>query len=157
NDVDWSTSRIAYQVKAMLENAELSIGKARQLTDSALLSRTDKQHSDLRDTIGEIKKRWESAQLPKDLRRLAVTISEMTWLLRMRAAELGAAVDEATEAGQGAKTLNLSPYGAILASLIRKRGAALFEPLGLPKNRDDLFVPLEVELPTLTADVSKHI
>ena len=41
DDVNWATSRITYQVKATLENAELSIAEARRLTEAAMLDKTD--------------------------------------------------------------------------------------------------------------------
>ena len=63
--VDWSGSRIAYQVKAMLENAELSIGEAKKLAASAMMNRVDQECKDLRMMIEEIKKRWEPNHLPK--------------------------------------------------------------------------------------------
>jgi hypothetical protein len=156
DDVDWSASRIAYQAKAMLENAELSIGGAKKLTDSAMLSRCDRESSDLRDTIAEIRRRWAPDQLPKVLRRLALNISHLGRLLRLGREEVWAALEEATEAGEGAKTLDLSPYGAMLASLIRRRGAGLFGPLAKP-GRDALFVPLEVELPPLPDAARRRI
>ena len=59
--------------------------------------------------------------------------------------------------GEGAKTLNLSPYGAIVASLVRKRGAALFDPLGERWNKRLLFVPLEISLPDLPDAVQRML
>jgi ppGpp synthetase/RelA/SpoT-type nucleotidyltranferase len=65
--VDWAMSRIAFQVKAMLEHAELSIGEARRLTNATLLNRSDRDSEQLQKTIEDIKSRWKPEQLPKDL------------------------------------------------------------------------------------------
>ncbi|WP_088259358.1 hypothetical protein [Fimbriiglobus ruber] len=158
DDVDWSGSRIAYQVKAMLENAELSIAEAQTLATSAMLNRIDGECKGLRIMIGEIKKRWEPARLPKDLRRLAQTLGELLQALDMSFNDMWAFVDEATAAGEGAKTLNLSPYSAVVAALLRKRGAAtLFGPLGKPWNKRSLFVPLEIDLPALPDAVQRKL
>jgi hypothetical protein len=157
DEVDWASSRIAYQVKAMLENAELSIGEARKLTDSTMLNRTDRRCSSLRTMIEQIQKRWEPAVLPKDLRRLAENIDGLCRALRLTPETLWAAVDEATAMGEGAKTLNLSPYAVVVASLIRKQGANLFEPLSQPECRDTIFVANEIELPTVAQAAMKRI
>jgi hypothetical protein len=155
--IDWPSSRIAYQVKAMLENAELSIGEAKRLTDSAMLNRNTRANMNLTELIEAIKSRWGSSQLTTDLRRLGQNVAQLMRALRLDAVELWAAVDEATAAGEGAKTLNLSPHGAILAALIRKRGPGLFTPLAHPKSRDAVFVPLEVDLPALAPTITNKI
>jgi hypothetical protein len=156
-EIDWSTSRIAYQVKAMLENAELSIGSAKKLTDSEMLKKVDKASTSLTLTITAIKSRWKEANLPTDLRRLAQNIEGLAKVLRIEHESIWEAVDEATAAGYGAETLDLSPYAAVVAALIAKRGAALFNSLAHPKCRDHLFVPLEVELPSLSREVMQRI
>ncbi len=149
DDVDWASSRIAFQVKAMLEHAELSIGEAKRLTASAMLNKTDSKCADLRRMIEELRKRWDVTQLPQDLRRLAQNVDELIWILKLDFSELWKTVDEATAAGEGAKTLNLSPYGSIMAALIRKHGSELFKSLAHPKSRASLFVAGEIDLPTL--------
>jgi ppGpp synthetase/RelA/SpoT-type nucleotidyltranferase len=157
DDVDWPTSRIAYQVKAMLDNAELSISEAKKLTTSTMLSKCDEEHADLRDVINDIKGRWEANLLPKDLRRMAITLQELSWKLRISFKDIWGILDEATAAGEGAKTVNLSPYAAVLAALLAKRGGAVFNPLGRPELRGSLFVPLEIELPSLPGNVMARI
>jgi len=157
DDVDWATSRIAFQVKAMLENAELSIAEARRLTNSSLLDRSDRDCQQLRRTIEEIKERWKPEQLPKDLRRLAQNILDMSKLLKIPITDIWTALAEASAVGGGAETLNLSPHSAIVSALVRKHGPKLFNPLGKPDCRRALFVPLEVDLPALPASVSEHV
>lgn len=157
DDIDWPASRIAYQVKAMLENAELSIGEAKTLTASAMMARTDWDSYDLRRVIAEVKARWDPAALPKDLRRLGQIIMELSRTLRVKWDDLWAALDEATERGEGAKTLNLSPYGALVEALIGKFGAKLFQPLGHPKNRQYLFIPEEIAIPNLSDEINHYV
>ncbi len=157
DDVDWPACRIAFQVKAMLENAELSIGEAQKLTTSAMLDRIDYEFTDLKEAIAKLKARWTADRLPKDLRRLAQTICDLAETLRIKVDDIWAALDAATHAGAGVNTLDLSPYGATLAALIAARGAPLFEPLSHPKCRESVFVPAEVDLPVLHADAYDHI
>jgi hypothetical protein len=157
DEVHWSMNRIAYQVKAMLENAELSISAATKLPDSSMLCKTDRSVADLRFVIAELKARWEPALLPADLRRLALNLTELSKALRISLPEIWDAVDKATADGQGAKTLNLSPYGATMSALIREHGGGIFDPLAHPKCRDVLFVPWEIELPAIADGAEKHI
>jgi len=153
--IQWSTSRIAYQVKAMLENAELSIGEARTLTGSPALDRTDNECRDIQRTIADITARWERIKLPTDLRRLAQNVLELSYSLERPMEEIWGAVGEATEMGAGANTLNLSPYASIIDSLIRKFGVSVFNPLGL--NNRSVFVPDEIDLTGLPPAVAKRI
>lgn len=155
--VDWPSSRIAYQVKAMLENAELSIGEARKLTTSAFLNRNTRDNMHLTEVIEAIKTRWASSLLPVDMLRLAQNIVDLLRSLRIEATDLWTALDEATASGEGAQLVNLSPHGSIIAALLRKRGPDLFTALSHPRSRDRVFVPLEVELPILADSVNSKI
>ncbi len=157
DDVDWPSSRIAYQVKAMLENAELSIGQAKNPTASAMRARTDGESANWRQLIAGVKARWGAAALPKVLRRLAQIIMKVRSTLDITWDDLWAAFDEATGREEGANTLNLSPYGALLEALITKCGPDLFNPLGHPKNRQYLFIPAEIVVPDLPKKISQFI
>jgi ppGpp synthetase/RelA/SpoT-type nucleotidyltranferase len=157
DDVDWPASRIAYQVKAMLENAELSIGAAQKLSDSAMIDRTNDQFGELKHLIQEIRSRWEPERLPKDLRRLAEIICDLSYILNIKLDDIWGAVDEASSKGAGAKTLDLSPYSATIAALISQRGANLFEPLEHYRNKRSIFVPTEIDLPDISAAAARFI
>lgn len=157
DDVDWAESRIAFQVKAMLEHAELSIGEARKLSGAKLLGRCDRRHSELKETIKKIASLWESAQLPADLKRLAENIINLARLLRLSLDDIWSAVDSATTEGLGAKLLHLSPYSAVIDSLIRKRGKDVFRPLGNSSVRGSIYIPEEIILPEMDAAVKDRI
>jgi hypothetical protein len=115
DEVNWGTSRIAYQVKATLENVELSIAEARKLTDAALLKKSDKSSDFLLITIKNICARWNRDQLPKDLRRMALNLTETVRLLGLDFAEVWKFLDEDTAKGSGTNILNLSPHGIVLS------------------------------------------
>ena len=157
DDVDWAESRIAFQVKAMLEHAELSIGEAKRLSEAKLLGRCDKVNLELKETIMAIKDRWQPDQLPTDLKRLAENIVNLSRSLELKPDELWRVVDEATHNGSGAKLLNLSPYAATLDALFNAKGQALFDSLGKYYIKNSIFVPDEITLPNLPADVMKKI
>ena len=158
DEVSWGASRVAFQVKAMLENAELSIGAAKQLTECELLDRADEQTRVLAATIAAIRDRWtEPASLPRNVQRLAQNILDLAFRLRLELDAVWQIVDAATGRGRGAKLLDLSPYGAIIDALVSANGAALFRPLMHEKNRRYVFVPGEVPLPHLSAAAKRWI
>lgn len=155
-DVQWSKSRIAYQVKALLENAEMSIAEADVLTKSPFLNKEESSYKITRETISKINMRWGKEQLPEDLNRLAQNIVELATLLKMSIDEIWGILDSATEATGGAKILNLSPYGAVCKSLIDAKGNALFPTVKEHKRK--MFIPLEIDISSLAAEiVSKWI
>ena len=121
-----------------------------------MLNKTDRASVELQAIIGEIRRRWTQEQLPKDLRRLALNVGDIARLLKVPLDELWKCVDEATAAGAGTKTLNLSPHGAILSALLQQRGPDVFQHLANVK-RGHVFVPLEIELPSLPKGVSDRI
>ena len=152
------SNRIAYQVKAMLENAELSISEAKQLTACALLARADPHTETLADTIGNLKRRWtEPGTLPRNIQGLARNLIDLSRTLRIQLPEVWAILDRATTAGRGASLLNLSPYAAVLDALVTERKDALFGPLDHPNNTRCLFVPAEIELPLLPSRAQTRI
>ena len=154
--VEWSTSRIAFQVRAMLENAELTISEAKNLTGSAVLDRCNYHLRDCQKAVDDLKKRWTTEHLPTDLRRLADNVLSLSYKLDIAMDAIWKAVDEATVAGEGALTLNLSPYATILSALVRKMGADAFSPLGNSRSKD-VFVPREVSLPDLSERIKQKI
>jgi len=155
-EVNWATSRVAFQVKAMLENAELSINQAEALTTSEVIGKEDKYTDSLRRIIADIKKRWGVEQLPTDLRRLAQNLMELCRTLKLQYSDLWRAVDEATAKSKGAKTLNLSPYASVLESLIAENPEA-FDRLAQAHPKARVFIASEVVLPSLGADALKKV
>lgn len=156
--VEWPASRIAFQIKAMLEHAEVSISQANQLTDATALRRSDKSSTSIQETIDKLNIRWGPSQLPSDVRRLAENVHNLIQILRLEKEAFWKSVDEATAKGRGAKTLNLSPYGAMIASLVEEQGANVFEALTRqgrwPKS---IFIPSEIDIGEVSKKTKKHV
>jgi hypothetical protein len=75
--VSWARSRVAFQVKALLEHAELSIGSIDALESSPVVDRTGRTEGALQELIQYFSANWESDFLPQDLRRLAESVTEL--------------------------------------------------------------------------------
>jgi hypothetical protein len=155
SSADWASSRIAFQVKAMLENAEVAIGAADTLGAAFALARSDDRTEELRNTIAAIELRWHDEQLPQDRRRLAENLLSLAATLKLDIANVWEALDDATSRGDGIRSLNLSPFAATLAALIQQRGPQLFKALA--EGRARVFVPTEVDLPTLDDSIVQKI
>ena len=74
NNLSWPKERIAYQVKAMLEHAEVVIAEAEELSNSPLISKIDKRTKETQDVINKIDDFWPQDALPDDKKRLAENI-----------------------------------------------------------------------------------
>lgn len=74
DEVSWGKERIAYQVRAMLEHAEITIQEAAKLSQVSALNKENKEVAELKKIIQTLKATWPSAQLPADIRRLAGNI-----------------------------------------------------------------------------------
>lgn len=74
--VDWPAERIAYQIKAMFEQADimLYLSKTSSITFSPTLARENTRTSKVKKLIEQICSIWDSDSLPKDKKRLAESI-----------------------------------------------------------------------------------
>lgn len=145
----WGKQRIAFQIKAMLEHAEVSIQEAEKLSAGAALAKTTRASRSLSEAIAVLRAVWASDDLPKDLRRLAENVCAVAEALRLDMADLKRVLEAEGAEGRGAHTRNLSPFGVVIASLFRRRRDQLIGVLSSPhhKKRPKIVISAEVELP----------
>jgi hypothetical protein len=145
----WGKQRIAFQIKAMLEHAEVSIQEAEKLSSGAALTKTTRASRNLSDTVAVLRAVWAPDDLPKDLRRLGENVCALTEALRLDLADLRGLLEAESAEGRGAHTRNLSPFGVVIASLFRHRKEQLIATLSGPpqKRRPKVVIAAEVELP----------
>ena len=72
--VSWPRERIAYQVKAMLEHAEVAIAEANSLANAPAVAKHTDRTMALLTLIEHIKQTWSDDRLPSDIKRLAESI-----------------------------------------------------------------------------------
>lgn len=146
-DVEWGKERIGFQVRAMLEQAELAIGAAANLAQASALQKEDSSTAELRQMIDWVRELWSDDQLPRDVRRLAENILQALRLLRIDGADWAAWMREARSAG--ALALDATPYqSAVMIAVARKPEAltgylargrgrlVIYEDEALPKDLD---------------------
>jgi len=145
----WPTQRIAYQIKAMLEHAEVSIAEAETLAKTQGLLKTDSRTENILTVMKLLRDFWPNERLPKDALRLARNVSDLIHAVDLSPAKLGGYLRVETEAGKGTALENVSPYGAIVQSLVNQDSECVVRFLTTPAFHTDfrILVPREVELP----------
>jgi ppGpp synthetase/RelA/SpoT-type nucleotidyltranferase len=127
-NISWSKHRVAYQVKAMLENIELSISSAEALSSNEIINKEDKRFKKLGKIVTLVDSKWDEESLPRDKKRLAENIFSCVDKLGITLPNLSSLIDESS-----CNTLkSISPYQSILMALINYK-IDLFEE-GNPRN-----------------------
>lgn len=147
DDVSWSRQRIAYQIKAMLEHAEVSIQEADRLAQTVALAKSQPDTEVLKDIILLLKETWDSASLPADLRRLAENTRNIMTLARIEVAEVRAAIEAECRRQKGSLPANISPYATIVQAVAWHNGQALRAGLAKRGLSVRLLLTDEMDLP----------
>lgn len=143
----WGKERIAYQIKAMLEHAEIAIQEAEALSATALLNKTDSETREIGAILELLNATWPPESLPDDKTRLAINIYTLLRALRLTKDDLGSVLQEETSQGRGKNTLNLSPFCVVVQSLLNRKPEEMLELLQSERVRIKLVIPQEVQLP----------
>jgi hypothetical protein len=147
DEVSWSKERIAYQIKAMLEHAEVSIHEAELLSKCSVLPRQDRTAKAIQRIISVLRVHWPS-DLPRDVRRLAETTLEHLELVKLKPGDLEGILTTGRDARAGQHPINLSPFATFLQYLLEQHTAKLIEALtSVEEKRKKVFIPAEVSLP----------
>lgn len=152
DDASWGTMRIAFQIKAMLEHAEISIQEATTLAESGALKETDAKTREIKSFITLISDLWAKEDLPANVRRLAENVMLLAKKVQLDANALRAILVAEQSKGRGPLTRNLTPYGVVLQTLFAQRKDVLIGVLKLKKKQKNaVLITKELELP---ADVN---
>ncbi len=143
----WGKERIAYQIKAMLEHAEIAIQEAETLSTTALLNKTDSETREIGEILGLLKTTWSPELLPADRTRLAINIHSLLRAIRLTNDELASILQEEAEQGRGRHTLNLSPFCVVVQSLINRKPEKMLALLQSERVRTKVMIPREIQLP----------
>lgn len=147
-NVSWPTGRIAAQIKAMLEMAEVSILEAKSLSESSAgpLRRTDKSHKRLKQMIAALKEHFDIRDLPTNLKRLAENSVFLFDTCKIPVTEASAILSRGRSGRGGNDPSNLSPYSVLLQYVVDQRTADFIQGI-LSDGRGKIFVSSAVELP----------
>jgi Region found in RelA / SpoT proteins len=147
DDANWSKERIAFQVKAMLEHAEVAIQEAESLATSSSLAKEHWRTEAIKRTIVLVKSQWAHDELPSDLRRLAENVTHLLDALRLKIGRLEEILNEGRTARAGAHPANLSPYGTVVQYLLIAEKERMISLLKSERGKARILIPEEIELP----------
>jgi ppGpp synthetase/RelA/SpoT-type nucleotidyltranferase len=147
DDVSWSRQRIAFQIKAMLEHAEISIQEANRLAETTALRKTHKKTEELREIIQLLKEIWNGDFLPDDLRRLAENTRNVMTLADIKVSRLKELIEEERKRQKGNLPINISPYSIIVQSVVWHEPGKLRSRLIDKQRKEKLFLTDEMEVP----------
>jgi ppGpp synthetase/RelA/SpoT-type nucleotidyltranferase len=116
NSVSWPRERIAFQVKAMLEHAEVAIAEANRLADAPAVARRDNQTIAVLRLIEHLKRVWPEERLPRDVKRLAETILALLQAGDCDVARFPSIVED-EKRRLGVLPADLSPYSFVVQAL----------------------------------------
>ena len=121
DNVSWSKERIVSQLKAMLDNIELTINEFDQLANSKHICKQHKKYRRLNEIIAFYKEFWDIDKLPKDIKRLANNTNELINNLGIEIQEMRKILELENVQKRGSNTLSLSPYQIIIQSIINQK------------------------------------
>jgi ppGpp synthetase/RelA/SpoT-type nucleotidyltranferase len=147
DDANWSKERIAYQIKAMLEHAELSIQEAGRLAESPAVKKVTRRTKTVKDCIALLNSNWPEDDLPEDKRRLAQNIYSLLDVLDMKVKTLQSLIDKEKNMFGGTLPVNLSPYTTIIQLLFRHEKELMIKQLRGSDSKHKIIIPLEIDLP----------
>ena len=116
DSVSWARERIAFQVKAMLEHAEIAIAEANRLADTPAVAKRDKSTIETLKLIEEIGRIWTDDNLPADRKRLAEAIRQALKVCDLTADSFSDII-AAERRRIGLLPANLSPYAFTIQAL----------------------------------------
>lgn len=150
DDENWGKQRIAFQIKAMLEHAELSILEADRLSKSNAISKKTNKTENILSIMSIIKSHWDEPDLPTDLKRLSENISSLLGALKKDNNYLNEILNKEKHDNHGSLPLNLSPYGTIIQSIIKYDRKIIIEYITKKQNNRKKFrivIHPEIEFP----------
>lgn len=153
SSINWGKARLAYQIKAMLEHAEISIDQVEAVSNSSALSITDFRTSHLNEITNWLQDNWESDFLPVDLVRLSRSLFELMHAMTLKLDDITQSVKVDTQNGYGSNEKNLSPYEIVIKAIFNHRNHAFLKFLQNHRTKTKILVTPEMEL-ALPADAS---
>lgn len=146
---DWRRERIAYQIKAALEQAEVAIGGIETLASTSVLPASDDQIDELNAIIIIIMNEWEEHDLPTNVRRVAESVQSLLRIVDQRnTADRAAILSELVANGRtrngGGHSIHWSPYRSVLNYVAQEHPGKLKRRIRSERSRQKLLIYPEV-------------
>lgn len=119
DEVSWARERLAAQIKAVLDNVDLSINELEDTAKSTFLARNHPYYEKLKAVISVLKAEFgadDSQHTITDYKRLAEQSANLLSRIEATHDELRAALEAEALLSRGRHIKNLSPYSIVLVS-----------------------------------------
>lgn len=153
NDINWVKQRVAYQVRAMLENAEISIEKAYTLKRIPGIPLTNEKVEIQNKVKKFLLTNWSVERLPKDLIRLIDNIIQLLKIFDLKLVDLENDLLEENKQGRGSNTLNLSPYLVIVQTFINQHTDKMNRYIRKDSKRK-ILIPQEIDVTKILVNIN---
>ncbi|WP_340150642.1 RelA/SpoT domain-containing protein [uncultured Sneathiella sp.] len=150
-ELSWSKERLSAQIKAILDNADMTILEMDNVSKSQPLNKRNPKYDIIVKTIEFVESKFgkqHNIALPEDMKRLAREIDRVLKTSKVKLCELEILLDEETKLERGYKTTNLSIYSIVLVALFNQATAKFVAGL-TPKpkrNFPSIIIPEETRL-----------
>jgi ppGpp synthetase/RelA/SpoT-type nucleotidyltranferase len=155
--ISWSRERVAFQIKAMLEQAEVSISGVDRLAELPELTKENSKFKLLKEIQKIVTDLWPKDDLPIDVLRLSQNIYELICALRLKSDDLYSILSSETKEGRGVNIRDLSPYNIIVQSIIYQNAASFENYLKNKKGSFKIFLPSEIDLNSIDISESNKL
>jgi ppGpp synthetase/RelA/SpoT-type nucleotidyltranferase len=149
--INWAKERIAYQVKASLEQAEVTISGVEELSKINELAKDNKEVQKVNKVINLILNHWKPDDLPSDRRRLAQNITGFIDAIGIDLRELNEILELEKVNGRGTLTRNLSPFLIVVQSVFNTKPDKITNYLQNENNKSKqkILITSEMTVPEL--------
>lgn len=156
-EISWAKRRVAYQIKAMLEHAEISIYEIEKIKESDMLAKLNKNIKQLNQIKEFLIKNWQQDTLPNDLVRLSESVHFLLKQLDVTLDELQVFLDAEFKEGRGTQTTNLSPYFIIVQTIINRNPQKVTDFFSDENDTSKIVIPSEITTNEITLTDDKVI
>lgn len=149
--INWAKERIAYQVKASLEQAEVTINAVEELSKIADLAKENKEVKKVNQIISTILTHWRPEDLPADKRRLAQNINGFIETIGVSVRELNEVLKVEKHNKRGSLIRDLSPFLIVVQSIFNTHPDKIIEYLqnSSDGNSSKILITPEMTIPEL--------
>ena len=149
--INWAKERIAYQVKASLEQAEVTISGVEELSKINELAKDNKEVQKVNKVINLILNHWKPEDLPSDRRRLAQNITGFIDAIGIDLRELNEILELEKVNGRGTLTRNLSPFLIVVQSVFNTKPEKIKQYLQNENNKSKqkILITSEMTVPEI--------
>lgn len=158
DEINWSKERIAFQIKAVLEQAEVTISGVNNLINLPEVSKDNPETTEYKKILKFYRDLFSREDLPTDLVRLCKNTAELISNLELKLADIKEIIRNETVIGKGTNIKNLSPYLVVVQSIINRRKDIIETYLNSPtEHKFKLLLPKEIDISALNIRTTSSI